>query len=200
MTQPGVTSEDLLDLARLTLRDPASAGQRIMALKLSRDVLWTGLALVAAANTIILSISAMILPPSGLPAFFNSPLAMFVILAGVLVVTVHGIYWTGQALGGQGDLGDLLAMLVWLQVLRVGVQLVVTLLIFAAPTLSLMVSLIAAVWALWILLHFIAAAFRFPSLGKAAGVLLVATIGLVLGLGMLMSLIGLSIMGGTPSV
>lgn len=200
MTGNGMTSENLVDLARLTLRDPASAGKRIISMNLGRDVLWTGLALVAAANTMILSVSAMILPPSGLPAFFNSPLAMFVILAGVLVVTVHGIYWTGQALGGQGDLGDVLALLVWLQVLRVGVQLLVTLLIFAAPTLSMVVSLIAAVWALWILLHFIAVAFGFASLGKAAGVLLVATIGLVLGLGLLMSLIGLSIMGGTPSV
>ena len=200
MTGRRLTSEDLADLVRLTLRDPASAGRQIMALNLGRDALWTALALVASVNTLILSVSAMMLPPSGLPAFFDSPLAMFVILTGVLVLTVHAIYWTGQALGGQGDLGDLLALLVWLQGLRVGVQFIVTLLLFAAPTLSLVVSLVAGVWALWISLHFIAVTFGFASLGKAAGVLLVATIGLILGLGMLMSLIGLSIMGGTASV
>ena len=79
----------LTDLVILSLRNPRQAAEQIIGWRLDRETLWTALALAAAVNTMIFSFSIMLQPTPGMPAFFTSPLAMFVLLAGVLVITTH---------------------------------------------------------------------------------------------------------------
>ena len=74
----------LTNLVILTLRNPRQAAEQIIGWHLGRDVLWTALALAAAVNTIIFSLSIVLQPTPEMPAFFTSPLSMFVLLAGVL--------------------------------------------------------------------------------------------------------------------
>jgi len=190
----------VVDLVWLTLRNPTAASERILGLQLGRNILWPGLILASALNTIFFSLGNLLFPAAAAPGFFASPLAMFVLLTGVLVLTIHALFWTGKMLGGEGELGDLLALMVWLQALRVLVQIAVIVLLLIAPMMSVLASLIAGVWGIWILLNFIKVAFRFPSLGKAAGVLLIATVGLVFGLLFLASVVGLTSAGGIGSV
>lgn len=185
----------LTDLVILSLRNPRQAAEQIIGWRLDRETLWTALALAAAVNTMIFSFSIMLQPTPGMPAFFTSPLAMFVLLAGVLVITIHGLYWTGRAIGGQGDLGDMLALVVFLQVLRILAQLVIFVLMFLAPGISVIFSLATGIVGLWILVNFIAAAFRFPTLGRAFGTLLIAMLMIVLGLSFLLSIVGIAAQG-----
>ena len=185
----------LTDLVILSLRNPRQAAEQIIGWRLDRETLWTALALAAAVNTMIFSFSIMLQPTPGMPAFFTSPLAMFVLLAGVLVITTHGLYWTGRAIGGQGDLGDMLALVVFLQVLRILAQLVILVLMFVAPGISVIFSLATGIVGLWILVNFIAAAFRFPTLGRAFGTLLIAMLMIVLGLSFLLSIVGIAAQG-----
>tara|TARA_R110000850_G_scaffold103343_2_gene213310 strand:- start:650 stop:1240 length:591 start_codon:yes stop_codon:yes gene_type:complete len=185
----------LTDLVILSLRNPRQAAEQIIGWRLDRETLWTALALAAAVNTMIFSFSIMLQPTPGMPAFFTSPLAMFVLLAGVLVITTHGLYWTGRAIGGQGDLGDMLALVVFLQVLRILAQLVIFVLMFVAPGISVIFSLATGIVGLWILVNFIAAAFRFPTLGRAFGTLLIAMLMIVLGLSFLLSIVGIAAQG-----
>lgn len=188
------------ELAILTLRNPREAARQIIGWQLSRDTLWTALALAAAVNTLIFSASILIVPSPGMPAFFNNPLVMFVILAGVMVIMTHGLYWTGRAIGGQGDLGDVLALVVFLQILRIVAQVAIFLLMFVSPTLSVFASLATGLFGLWILLNFIAVAFNFPGLGRAIGVLLISAAAIVLGLSLLLSVVGIAAQGVVPNV
>lgn len=186
------------DLAQDTLRQPRKAAAQIIALQLPRDVLWTGLALVAVFNTVLVyflaGISSGALP---LPSYFDAPLTLFMLLTGVLVVYIHALYWTGLALGGQGALMDVLALFVWFNILRAVAQSAVVVLTLAIPAMGLLLSLVVAVWGLWIILNFIAAALNLPSAFHGLAVMVIAAIGAILGLGIILSLIGLGGQGAT---
>ncbi|MCX7565448.1 YIP1 family protein [Sulfitobacter sp. F26169L] len=195
-----MSQDALKSLALETIQSPRSAAQKIMSLHLSRDVLWTGLALVAVINAIIYSFSLFLSDTSVLPPIFSNPILFFVIITGLLVLSVHAFYWTGRAMGGQGDLGDLLALLVWLQGLRAVAQLVMFVLILLSPLLAQLFSLAIGVLGLWITVNFITEALRLPSLMYGVGVLILAAVGLMIGLMIFIGLIGLGAMGVPANV
>ncbi|WP_299559121.1 YIP1 family protein [uncultured Sulfitobacter sp.] len=183
------------DLVLETVRSPGTAAQKIMALRFSRDTLWTALFLAAAANSIIYSFSVLLYDTAALPPFLTNPLIFFVIISGVLVMSVHAFYWTGRAAGGSGDLGDLLALMVWLQALRAVAQFVLFVLTLLSPIMAQFFSLIIGALGLWITVNFVTQALHLRSLLHGLGVLLLAAVGLVFGLLLLGGLIGLTAMG-----
>jgi len=69
-----------------------------------------------------------------------------------------------------------------------------------SPVLGQLFSLVVGILGLWITVNFVAEALRLPSLFHALGVLLVAAVGMVLGLVILAGLIGISAMGVPASV
>lgn len=186
----------LFQLTQNTLKDPRAVAEQIMRWNLARDTLWTALALVAVVNTflvlLLVQISGSVMP---LPSYFDSPLTLFVLLTGLMVIYIHAMYWAGLMIGGQGKLMDVLALVVWFQVLRAMAQLAVIVVSLAIPALGMMLSLVIAVWALWVFLNFIAVAMHLPSAGHAFLVLIISAAGLVLGLGVLLTMIGLSAQG-----
>jgi len=191
-----MTGAAFFPLVQDTLRSPRNAAEQIIGWQLSRDVLWTALALVAVLNTFVIVLLIQVAQPDmPMPSYFSAPLALYVLLAGILVVYVHAIYWAGLAIGGQGALGDVLALVVWLQVLRAIAQVGVLVLTVLVPQLALILSLVIAVWGLWVLLSFITTALNLPTLGHAIAVLIIGAVGLVVGLGFLLSLIGLAAQG-----
>ncbi len=190
----------LTNMVVLALREPRKAADQIIGWRLDRDTLWTALALAASVNTLIFSLSVVLQPSEAMPAFFTSPLAMFVLLSGVLVVTTHGLYWTGRAIGGQGELGDMLSLIVFLQILRILAQIVIFVLMFVSPGISLLLSLATGIFGMWLLVNFIAAAHRFETLGRAIGTLLIAMAMIVLGLSFLLSIVGIAAQGVVPNV
>jgi len=187
------------DLALETLQTPRVAAERVMAMNLPRETLWMALVLMALLNTLIGAVTQMVAPPtenSPIPAMMMTPMIYFVIVAGGLVLTVYALFWAGRALGGEAELGDMLSVLVWLQALRVCAQGIALVLLLVSPALAGLFVLSIGIIGLWILINFIQAAHRFPSPWQAAGVLLSAMVGLVLGLSLLLSLIGVSAMTG----
>jgi len=190
----------LKDLALETLQSPRSAAQKIMNLFLGRDVLWTALILVAVLNSIIFAVSILTEDVSQLPSFMRNPISFFFIIAGVQVMSVHGFYWAGRAIGGQGDLGELLSLLVWLQALQMAAQAVLLVVTMVAPTIGQLLSLGISGMALWITVNFITEALRLPTLLHGVGVIVLAAIGVAFGLMMLIGLIGMGAMGISPNV
>lgn len=190
--------DTFVQLAQETLRHPRGAAVQIMDWQLSREVLWTALALVAAVNTFLVLLLVEVSGPTmPLPSYFEAPVVLFLLLTGLMVVYIHAMYWAGLAIGGQGALLDLVALVVWFQVLRAVAQLAVIVLSLVAPYVGLLLSLMVAVWGLWIFLNFIAAAMRLPSAGHGLMVLVISAVGLVLGLAILLSLIGFGAQGVT---
>ena len=196
-----MTRDDLVALALLTIRAPQEAARQILSVYYSRDVLWSALALVGAVNSIIFSVTTQITGPvPTMPAFFNNPLAFFLIYTGMMVMMVHAFYWTGRAMGGVGDLGELLALTVWLQALRAVAQVGLLVLLLLSPALAFLYSIVIGLLGVWILLSFVSVALRLNSLGGAFAVLVVGTLGLALGLVVLGSMIGLTAMGVSANV
>ncbi len=188
-------TDTLKALAIETIQSPRTAAEKIISLNLSRDVLWSGLVLVACLNSIIYSFSLFLGDTSVLPALFRNPVMFFLLVTGVLVLTVHAFYWTGRALGGQGDLGELLVLIVWLQGLRAIAQAVMFVLLLFSPVLGQLFSLAVGVLGLWITVNFITQALRLPGLLHGVGVLVLSAVGIIFGLVILAGLIGLSAMG-----
>ena len=195
-----IDRDAIKDLAVETLQSPRTAAKKIMALNLSRDALWTALGLVAAINALIYSLSLFFGDVSGLPTLFSNPILFFVMITGVMVVTVHVFHWTGLAMGGKGDLGEMLALMVWLQGLRAVAQAVMFFLLILSPVLAQLFSLGVGLLGLWITVNFITEGQRKQGLSHGIGVLMLSAVGIVFGLLLLVGLISLGSMGGPANV
>ena len=187
---------DLPQLARLTLIDPASAARMILHWNLPREALWTAIALVSVVITILSTLSNLIFPvPDPLSGLIGSPFIYFLIAAGGFIATAYALFWTGRILGGQGTIEDLMVLLVWLQALRAAAQVVVLILLVAAPVLASFMVLLIALATLWIFVHFINVALELNSIGRAIAVLVLGAFALIAGLSLLLSMLGVSAVG-----
>ncbi len=176
-----------------SIRAPAEAARKIVDMQLSRSVLYQGAALMAALSALLAGLSGLIVPP---PEPFNlllmNPFGLFVLAFGTIIITAHLIYWTGRAMGGPGDLSDMLALIVWLQVLRFLVQSFLLVVSTLSPALAAMGGLIANLYGLWILVNFVNEGMQLGSVGKAAGVLITIFAGVTLGVFVLLTLSGVT--------
>lgn len=187
---------DPKQLAIDTLRDPRSAARQILALRLDTSVLWTALALIVVLNAILNGVTLpLMVVPDMVPAAFASPWMFAMILGGGIVIGTFILTWIGQMMGGKAQLSDMLALVVWLQGLRLLVQAVVFLLFFAVPMLSDILALVAGLWGIWITVAFIDEAQRFGSIFKAIMVLVASMLGIAIGLSFFLLLIGASSVG-----
>ena len=107
---------------------------------------------------------------------------------------------TGYFMGGTGSLDDILSVMIWLQFLRVLVQVVSIVLLLTLPLLAALLTLAAAILGLWIFVHFIDQAHRFGSPLKSVGVIVASFIGMVMGLSILLALFGGGFLGGAQHV
>ncbi|KIC48770.1 YIP1 family protein [Tateyamaria sp. ANG-S1] len=189
------------DLAMDTLRDPKEVARQIISWQLDRGTLYMALVAVAAVNALLASAPVVLLEGEVDPtaraampilALLERPFALFAIIAGGLLLMVHGLVWAGRALGGHGEFTDMLALLTWLQALRAAAQALVLVLSLIVPGIAGLVALGVAIVAFWLLLHFISAALRFDSLFRAFGLLLVVLAGLFIGMMMLVTLTGVT--------
>lgn len=186
----------LVPLVKTSLRAPRDAAEQLLGFSLSREVLWTALALVSVFNTFLMVALFNLSPPppetSGMPPvpdLFYNPLPLFIMQTGVLVVFVHALYWTGKSLGGTGELADMLTLTIWFSALSGLLRLVTLVLMLVVPVMAQLFSIIAFFWSLWILLTFIHTGMRLPNIGYAIATLVVGSLGMAFGLVILFVLI-----------
>lgn len=185
------------ELALFTLKNPQDAAKQILSWRFDRGTLWTALALVAVINTLIFTLSNILVPvqsPLG-PAFDNPVIFLFVV-AGGLVLTVSALFWTGRMLGAQdARFDDLLTLMIWLQALRAVAQAAVLVLMLVSPALAMLLVMAAGIAALWLLVNFVNVALKLDSMMRAVMVLIASTLAVVLGLSVLLSMIGVTAVG-----
>lgn len=183
-------------LAIATVTDPAGAAGAILALRLPSAALWSALALAAVLNTLMFSASARLFPaPPFMPPFLEVPFAYLGLVALGLVAFILCLTLGGRLFGGTGTLAEVMAVMVWLQYLRLAVQAVALALAVIVPMASMILVVAASAVGLYILLHFIAAAHRFGSILRAAGVVIVALLAMSLALSVLVTLLVASSQG-----
>ena len=187
-----MTRDAFLRLIGTTLLQPREAGETVLALRPTREVVWTGLALVTvlgALSGVITQLGAGTVPmPDG--AIVVGPMAYAAILGLSLLLTAWALNAAGRAFGGEGRFDEALALIVWLEIVALAVRLVSDLLLFIAPPISVAVGLVGLLALLWALVNFVRVLHRFPGLGKAVLTLVVAMIGLGIGLSILMGFVG----------
>lgn len=188
-------------LAVQTLRDPKSAAAEIMSWQIPRTELWMAAAVVAILSTFMSTLSNAMMPvPEPIAGLVDSPFTLFMIIAGGFLVTVHAIFWTGRMLGGSDDMDDLLALLVWMQVLRAVAQVLILLTVLLMPFLASFFVLFVGIATLWVFLNFISVGLQLNSLLRALLVLIAGAVAMSLGFSILFSMIGVSALGVPANV
>ncbi|MEZ5723495.1 MAG: YIP1 family protein, partial [Paracoccaceae bacterium] len=115
-----MTFDDLLGLARLTLRNPAQAVRVLQSLDLPMAVRWMGLIVIVSLSSILASLATRIFPvltESSLNLPDLSPISRAGLQLGGMVLSAWLVAGIGRAFGGQGDFPDALLILVWLECL-----------------------------------------------------------------------------------
>ncbi len=200
MSDAIVTPEGLFRLFVLTLRDPARAAGYLIALNLSRAVLWQALALVTVIGVLIAAFSPAPLPDPGPGAGADpvvlTPFAYAVVLGAMLVMLVISLHSTGVALGGSGTFSATLTLVVWLEVVATAVRLAQALSLAVSPLLGAIVSLAGFGVLFWTLLNFIKVLHGFGSLGRAVLTLFIGVTGIIVVMILILSLIGAGPAGG----
>ncbi|WP_295075745.1 YIP1 family protein [Tabrizicola sp.] len=183
----------LAGLAQLTLQDPKQAARVLLAEGVPLRARSAGLLLVAILSAITASIQITgreALDP--LSAFMlASPIRATIFQWLFLSVSVVLIHRVGRAFGGTGSFADALLIVVWLQVIMLGFQVLQLAVMPLAPAFSGLIGLVSFMIYLWLLTVFIAELHGFVArglvflamviTGVAAGFLLVVLLILLLG-------------------
>jgi Yip1 domain len=189
------------ELAIMSVRDPAGAARILIGLAFDIKSLWRALVVVAIGNTLLYSLSIAMFPnTTPLMHFLNTPFVYFAVVAVGLTLTSVSITWVGRRMGGTGRLADIMVLIVWMQALRLVVQVAVLVLVFVLPTLSALLVMAAGLIGIYMLVNFIAQAHGFQSNARAAVVLIASMLAIVVGLTIILSLLGGVETGTLPNV
>lgn len=183
----------LNDLVRQSLSAPRDAARAVLALRLGLETLVMLLALATIANTLLFFLALALSPPmAALPGLFANPaLYALVMLAGILafVVTMTRI---GQRLGGKGQLADLLAVTVWLQILRVLAQAALLVAALVSPPIASLLTLAVTAFGLWLFVSFLQVAHGWDGPGNALITAGLSVLALAFGIAILLTLTGIA--------
>lgn len=158
----------LVGLARLTLQDPRQAARVLLAEGVPMRARTGGLLLVAILTALMANLqfgagSESLDPFSAF--MLASPIRTAVVQWGFLALSVLLIHRVGRAFGGRGSFADALLVVVWLQVLMLGFQLLQLVVTPILPGLAGVIGLVSFVLYFWLMTHFIAELHGFTSRG-----------------------------------
>ncbi|MDU8911019.1 YIP1 family protein [Aestuariicoccus sp. MJ-SS9] len=191
-----MTPAGFLNLAWQTVVAPQDVARLLLSLRLTHEALLLAFATVVVLNALLFSLSVQMSPTaSPLQPILGSPVIFMLSLGGSLAIVALAITWTGRALGGAGRIETVGLLLIWLQALRMLVQVAMLVLIPLSPQLGAFLAFAAAIAGVWILVNFIEVAHEFGSLFKSALVLLLGVTGMALGVSIIFSLIGVTTTG-----
>ena len=177
-----------------SIMEPSDSARKVIAMNVPREALWTGLALVAALNVILVVVLQLISPaPVAFQeqAFAMSPFGFFAIISIFLVLFVFGVYYAGQIMGGEGTLQASLAIIVWFQSISLTLEAIQVVLVLIMPAIGAIFGLLSLGAMIWCFLNFINVLHGFNNLGKAFVATLMALIGTALLAGIALAILGL---------
>ena len=203
MTPLATDLSGLLRLVILSVTAPRMAARYLVATELSRAVLWQVLLLVTLLSVLLVAITQgpmPDLPPDSAAPISITPFAYTVILGASLVMLVFGLYFTGQSLGGTGSFPATLAIVIWMEVLGMAIRVMLAVVTLIAPMITGIAAIIAFGVLLWVLVNFLSVLHDFQSIGKAVLTLVLAVVGISIGITLILTIIGVSLTGGSLNV
>ncbi len=193
-----MTLTALMPLLTTTVRAPRDGAARILALNLPAQALWIALTLVSVVTSGVVAalVQAAPLPQGELGAMvaaspvYSSPLIFAVMQWGRAVLSVFMLFWLGRALGGRGQVVDVLAVVTLLQAVSFLLVAGLTILGLLLPFTSSLGVLVLIVWWMWAFSNALDVAHGFDSPLKAFGVMIMSVFGVLIGLSIFMGIIG----------
>lgn len=189
-----LTGAELGRLLQRSLLDPAGAARVVIDGRPPRRPLWLALVLVTCLGVLIAAAvdgPEIVIPLGAENDLVIPPFPYAAILGASLVVTVVALYWTGRALGGTGSFADALAVVVWLEVVAIAVRIVQIVILLILPPLAAVASILGLGILLWCLVNFVNELHGFRSLGRSVLTLVLAAVGIFVGLSLILALIGI---------
>ena len=193
-----MTFDQFKALFRLTLVNPRQAGQEVIAMGLPMQGLWIALMLMSVLLSLLVSalLHSMPLPQDEMgqliqmmPAY-HAPLFFALLQWGQAVISVFVLHWIGRTLGGQGEVADMLAVIIWLQAVSLVLAVALFLLGFVLPLIGSFALIIAFLWGLWATVALVDAAHRLDNMMKSAAVCVAAVVALSIGMAIISAVIG----------
>ncbi|MEL6685155.1 MAG: YIP1 family protein, partial [Pseudomonadota bacterium] len=129
-----------------SVMEPSDSARKVINMNVPRDALWTGLALVAVLNVILVMLLQWVSP---MPVAFEdrtlilSPFGFTAVMGTFLVLFVFGTYYAGKILGGAGSLIATLAIIVWFQSISLTLEAVQLVLILISPAIGSIFGLLS---------------------------------------------------------
>ncbi|EBA11052.1 YIP1 family protein [Roseobacter sp. CCS2] len=183
----------------ISIMEPSDSARKVIEMNVPRDALWTGLALVAVLNVILVVLLQMISPaPVAFQeeAFAVSPFGFVAIISIFLVMFVFGIFYAGQIMGGAGTLHGSLTIIVWFQSISLTLEAVQVVLVLISPAIASIFGLLSLGALIWCFMNFINVLHAFNNLGKALVAVFLALIGTALLAGIALAILGIGPAGG----
>jgi hypothetical protein len=184
--------DQLLGLARLSLEDPRAGMRAVLQQDIPVPARTAALLLMAVISALLMHLGAAFLPPPIDPVtqfLMVGPIRTAIIQWLILAGSVLLIHRVGAAWGGRGSFVDALLVVVWLQIIMLGVQLVQLLALVLVPPVAGVLNLVGLVLFFWLLTSFVAELHGFASRGKVFAGILAAAFGVVLLLAVMMTLL-----------
>ena len=181
-------SLDLSALLRETVLTPHIVVPKITGLNLPRRTLLMGLALITVLNVIVYAITGQLYPPQDpsvrtlYAPIVQTPLIFAGFMYVVLALVSKLIFSFGQSIGGTARHEDILALIIWIQVLRLIVSLIALVFTAITPGLTALFTMGAGIWGMYIHIVFVDEAHGFHDKIKAAILTVLTYLGVTMGI------------------
>lgn len=186
-----MTLDGFLKLALQSVTNPREVAALLLSIRPSREALWTAFALVVVLNALIFSAS-LLMNPLGVPDFLSSPVVFMTMQAGALAASILALTWTGRLFGGKARIEEIGLLLIWLQGLRVLVQIALLLIIPLSASLAGLGTMAATALGVWIAVNFIDEAHELGGPLRALAVLVLGMLAMAFAISILLTLAGVS--------
>lgn len=184
-----------LALLRQSLAAPRIAARQVMEIGagFDRGVLWLALVLVAVLSSLLTHLGLVLLPAAEGAGLTLSPIGTALAQFALIAVFLWAIVGIGRWRGGSGTWDQALALMVWLQALLLGLQLLQLVVLVIFVPLAELIGMLGIVFFFFLLTQFVAEMHGFRSaLSVFFGILLTMFV-LAFGLAFLLAFMGVTV-------
>lgn len=191
-----MTPQQIYALVGLSVTNPPAAAQRVIGADLSRNTLWMGLLLISVLQTLLFStLPDQFRLPEQMQPIVNNPILMAMVIAGGISIIAFVLNWSGTLIGGAGNLSPVLAVMAWMQFLRLLGTLISIVLGVFLPTLGALASLAFGVFGIYIFVSFIDVALGFNSRLKSLFLIVFSFLAVSFGTSFVLALVAALVLG-----
>ena len=192
-----IGNRNIATLILQTLQNPAAVAQYLMRLGYPRPILWLLVVLVSVLSVLMLAAFQVVVPvSSSAESLVITPLAYAAIIGASLIVLVFALNFVGQMLGGNGTFENALILMIWMQFMAIPIQMAQAIVLLILPAMVGFVTLGGFVFLIYCMVHFATQLHGFDSLARGFATLALSLVGMVFGLAIILTLIGVTVQAG----